>query len=107
MVNAYLQDSPFTAKQSTENEIAYERLMDVRLKLVELSYEIDKNHDSYMRFLTQTLNSPDLKNRIGKVQLVSFFFVNVKCKLMLHEDSSWFVLIYFDSCTFLLTHVDS
>jgi len=66
MVNAYLQDSPFTAKQSTENEIAYERLMDVRLKLVELSYEIDKNHDSYMRFLTQTLNSPDLKNRIGK-----------------------------------------
>ena len=68
MVNAYLQDSPFTAKQSTENEIAYERLMDVRLKLVELSYEIDKNHDSYMRFLTQTLNSPDLKNRIGKVK---------------------------------------
>jgi len=66
MVNAYLQYSPFTAKQSNENEIAYERLMDVRLKLVELSYEIDKNHDSYMRFLTQTLNSPDLKNRIGK-----------------------------------------
>ena len=67
MVNAYLQDSPFTAKQSTENEIAYERLMDLRLKLVDLSFEIDKNHDSYMRFLTQTLNSPDLKNRIGKV----------------------------------------
>ena len=66
MVNSYLQDSPFTAKQSPENEIAYESLMDVRLKLVELSYEIDKNHDSYMRFLTQTLNSPDLKNRIGK-----------------------------------------
>ena len=66
MVNSYLQESPFTAKQSPENEIAYERLMDVRLKLVELSYEIDKNHDSYMRFLTQTLNSPDLKNRIGK-----------------------------------------
>ena len=72
MVNAYLQDSPFTAKQSTENEIAYERLMDVRLKLVELSYEIDKNHDSYMRFLTQTLNSPDLKNRIGKVKLINW-----------------------------------
>lgn len=69
MVNAYLQESPFTAKQSTENEIAYERLMDVRLKLVELSYEIDKNHSNYMRFLTQTLNSPDLKNRIGKVNM--------------------------------------
>merc|ERR1711963_1083983 len=66
MVKAYLQDSPFTAKQSPENEIAYERLMDVRLKLVDLSFEIDKYHDSYMRFLTQTLNSPDLKNRIGK-----------------------------------------
>ena len=68
MVKAYLQDSPFTAKQSPENEIAYERLMDVRLKLVDLSFEIDKYHDSYMRFLTQTLNSPDLKNRIGKVK---------------------------------------
>ena len=68
LVNAYLQDSPFTAKQSTENEIAYERLMDIRLKLVDLSYEIDKNHEPYMRFLTQTLNSPDLKNRIGKVR---------------------------------------
>ena len=67
LVNAYLKDSPFTAKQSPENEIAYERLMDVRLKLVDLSFEIDKYHDSYMRFLTQTLNSPDLKNRIGKV----------------------------------------
>ena len=70
MVNAYLQDSPFTAKQSPENEIAYERLMDVRLKLVDLSFEIDKYHDSYMRFLTQTLNSPDLKNRIGKVVII-------------------------------------
>ena len=67
LVNAYLQESPFTAKQSTENELAYERLMDVRLKLVELSYEIDKYHDSYMRFLTQTLESPDLKKKIGKV----------------------------------------
>ena len=67
MVNAYLQDSPFTAKQSPENEIAYERLMDVRLKLVDLSFEIDRYHDSYMRFLTQTLSSPDLKCRIGKV----------------------------------------
>jgi len=66
LVNAYLQESPFTAKQSTENELAYERLMDVRLKLVELSYEIDKYHDSYMRFLTTTLESPDLKTKIGK-----------------------------------------
>jgi len=66
MVNAYLKDSPFTSKQTPENEIAYERLMDVRLKLVDLSFEIDKYHDAYMRFLTQTLNSPDLKNRIGK-----------------------------------------
>ena len=72
MVNAYLQESPFTAKQSTENEIAYERLMDVRLKLVDLSFEIDKYHDAYMRFLTQTLNSPDLKNRIGKVKFLIF-----------------------------------
>ena len=96
MVNAYLQDSPFTAKQSTENEIAYERLMDVRLKLVELSYEIDKNHDSYMRFLTQTLNSPDLKNRIGKVKL------GLVC-----VDSCTFLMIHVDSCTFFLTHVDS
>ena len=70
LVNAYLQESPFTAKQSTENELAYERLMDVRLKLVELSYEIDKYHDSYMRFLTQTLDSPDLKNKIGKVRKI-------------------------------------
>jgi len=65
-VNAYLQQSPFTAKQTPENEIAYERLMDVRLKLVELSYEIDKNHDAYMRFMQQVLNSPDLKRRMGK-----------------------------------------
>jgi len=65
-VNQYLQVSPFLAKQTQENEIAYERLMDVRLKLVDLSYEIDKNHDAYMRFMQQTLNSPDLKNRIGK-----------------------------------------
>jgi len=66
MVNEYLKESPFTAKQSPENETAYERLMDVRLKMVDLSYEIDRNHDAYMRFLQQTLNSPDLKNRITK-----------------------------------------
>ena len=29
----YLQESPFTAKQTPENEEAYERLMDVRMKL--------------------------------------------------------------------------
>jgi hypothetical protein len=67
MVNAYLKESPFVAKQSTENETAYERLMDVRLKMVDLSYEIDRNHDAYMRFMQQTLNSPDLKERICKV----------------------------------------
>jgi len=65
-VEQYLKESPFTAKQTQENEIAYERLMDVRLKLVDLSYEIDRNHDAYMRFMQQTLNSPDLKMRIGK-----------------------------------------
>lgn len=32
-VNEYLQVNPFTARQTPENEIAYERLMDVRLKL--------------------------------------------------------------------------
>ncbi|XP_023331908.1 uncharacterized protein LOC111704027 [Eurytemora carolleeae] len=65
-VNEYLKVSPFIAKQTKENEIAYERLMDVRLKLVDLSFEIDKNHDAYMRFMQQALNSPDLKMRIGK-----------------------------------------
>ena len=33
-VTEYLQENPFTAKQTPENEIAYERLMDVRLKLL-------------------------------------------------------------------------
>ena len=32
-VKAYLQDSPFLAKQTPENEAAYERLMDIRCKL--------------------------------------------------------------------------
>ena len=32
-VKTYLQESPFLAKQTTENETAYERLMDVRVKL--------------------------------------------------------------------------
>ena len=64
LVTAYLQHSPFTSQQTPNHETAYERLMDVRLKLVELSYEIDRNHDAYMRFMAQTLNSPDLKNRI-------------------------------------------
>ena len=41
-VNEYLKGSPFIAKQSPENELAYERLMDVRLKLVDLSYEIER-----------------------------------------------------------------
>merc|ERR1719341_2327028 len=40
--------------------------MDVRLKMVDLSYEIDRNHDAYMRFMGTTLNSMDLKNKICK-----------------------------------------
>ena len=32
-ISEYLQDSPFTAKQTPENEEAYERLMDIRMKL--------------------------------------------------------------------------
>ena len=32
-IKKYLQDSPFLAKQTPENESAYERLMDVRCKL--------------------------------------------------------------------------
>jgi len=66
MVNSYLSESPFTAKQTPENETAYERLMDVRLKLVDLSYEIDRNHDAYMRFMQQTMEAPDLRTKIGK-----------------------------------------
>ena len=33
LVKGYLQDSPFKAKQTPENETAYERLMDARCKL--------------------------------------------------------------------------
>jgi hypothetical protein len=77
-VRSYLAESPFTAKQTPENELAYERLMDVRLKLVDLSYEIDRSHDAYMRFMQQTLNSPDLKNKICKVK----FFTRGLCKEM-------------------------
>jgi len=65
-VNNYLKDSPFIAKQTPENELAYEKLMDVRLKMVDLSYEIDRNHDAYMRFMLTTLNSLDLKTKICK-----------------------------------------
>ena len=32
-VKNYLQESPFKARQTPENEIAYEKLMDVRVKL--------------------------------------------------------------------------
>merc|ERR1712213_259149 len=66
LVNNYLKESPFVAKQTPENELAYEKLMDVRLKMVDLSYEIDRNHDAYMRFMGTTLNSMDLKNKICK-----------------------------------------
>jgi len=76
-----LSEDPFSARQTPENEVAYERLMDVRLKLYvrqqsllcfyqkillsiflpnfqELSYEIDLNHDSYMEFMQQCLDTP-------------------------------------------------
>jgi len=64
MVNNYLKESAFVAKQTPENELAYEKLMDVRLKMVDLSYEIDRNHDAYMRFMGTTLNSLDLKTSL-------------------------------------------
>ena len=32
-IQAYLKDDPFTAKQTNDNEEAYEALMDIRLKL--------------------------------------------------------------------------
>merc|ERR1712130_1072299 len=66
IVNNYLKESPFVAKQTPDNELAYEKLMDIRLKVVDLSYEIDRNHDAYMRFMGTTLNSMDLKNKICK-----------------------------------------
>ena len=33
LVTTYLEESPFKAKQTPGNEIAYEKLMDVRVKL--------------------------------------------------------------------------
>ena len=56
MVDNYLSESPFRAKQTKENELAYEKLMDTRMKLCELSYEIDRNHDAYMEFMEQASN---------------------------------------------------
>ena len=56
MVDNYLSESPFRAKQTKENELAYEKLMDTRMKLYELSYEIDRNHDAYMEFMEQARN---------------------------------------------------
>ena len=32
-INTYLEKSPFTAKQTPENERAYEKLMDLRMKM--------------------------------------------------------------------------
>ena len=66
MINTYLKESPFVAKQTPDNELAYEKLMDIRLKMVDLSYEIDRNHDAYMRFMCKTLESTDLKSKICK-----------------------------------------
>ena len=47
-VKAYLQDSPFLAKQTPENEAAYERLMDIRCKLyVSKSLKTDNSTEIY------------------------------------------------------------
>ncbi len=54
------QESPFTAKATPENESAYERLMDARLKLEGLSAEIDANKESYMDFVEQAMEAPEL-----------------------------------------------
>ena len=32
-IKAYLQDSPFTARQTPDNEAAYEKLMDIRMSM--------------------------------------------------------------------------
>ena len=48
-VKAYLQDSPFLAKQTPENEAAYERLMDIRCKLyVSKSSKTDNSTEIYI-----------------------------------------------------------
>jgi len=66
VVDAYLAKNPFTAEQSSENEAAYEKLMDIRCKLFELSYEIDRHHDAYMEFMEQTLDKQDLLAQVGQ-----------------------------------------
>ena len=40
LVQKYLQESPFLARQTPENELAYERLMDARVKLYVCSQSI-------------------------------------------------------------------
>ena len=42
-VTTYLEESPFKAKQTPGNEIAYEKLMDVRVKLYVSATEV-RNH---------------------------------------------------------------
>jgi len=83
IIMGYLQDSPFTSKQTENNERAYEMLMDIRMKLLDLTYEIDRNHDEYMRFMQQTLESPDLMNRVcGPLKKEERSLVEMKLMVM-------------------------
>ena len=55
-VKAYLQDSPFLAKQTPENEAAYERLMDIRCKLyVSKSSKTDNSTEIYKSLSHQNM----------------------------------------------------
>jgi len=65
-IDAYLAKNPFTAEQTTDNEGAYEKLMDIRMKMFELSYEIDRHHDAYMEFMEQCLDKQDLLAQVGQ-----------------------------------------
>eukprot|EP00094_Tigriopus_californicus_P001703 TCALIF_01648-PA protein Name:"Protein of unknown function" AED:0.01 eAED:0.10 QI:51/0.5/0.66/1/1/1/3/0/582 len=60
----YLADDPFSAKQTANNEEAYEELMDVRMQLLDLSFEIDTHHNAYMEFMEQVLEAPDLLKQL-------------------------------------------
>ncbi len=65
-IREYLQESPFTAKASPENEAAYEHLMDARLKLEALSYEIDAHKEAYMGFVAQAMESEELMESLTR-----------------------------------------
>ena len=62
----YLSECPFTAKHTKANEEAYEELMDIRMQLLDLSREIDENHDGYMEYCRQTMDSPDLMDKLTR-----------------------------------------